>query len=71
MSFARLDELCRKLEALGHAEAMLQVDEAVSMPPGGGEKRAEAMGTIAGLAHELATSPAVGDWIAAAKAENL
>jgi len=71
MSFARLDALCRKLEALGHAEAMLQVDEAVSMPPGGGEKRAEALGTIAGLAHELATSPAVGDWIAAAKAENL
>ena len=61
MSFARLDELCRKLEALGHAEAMLQVDEAVSMPAGGGEKRAEAMGTLAALAHDLATAPAVDD----------
>ena len=40
MSFAQIDALCRRLEALDHAQAMLGVDEAVNMPEGGGEKRA-------------------------------
>ena len=43
MSFAQIDALCRRLEALGHAQSMLGVDEAVMMSEGGGEKRAEAM----------------------------
>ena len=30
MSFAQLDQLCRRLEALAHAQAMLGVDEAVA-----------------------------------------
>ncbi len=71
MSFAKLDELNRKLEALEHAQAMLSVDEAVSMPPGGGGKRAEAMGTLAGMYHEMASSPHVAEWIAAAEMEEL
>ncbi|MFO1121398.1 MAG: carboxypeptidase M32 [Hyphomicrobiales bacterium] len=71
MSFARLDALGRRLEALGHAETMLAVDEAVTMPSGGGEKRAEAMSTLAALAHELATAPEIADWIAAAADEDL
>jgi carboxypeptidase Taq len=71
MSFAKLDELCRKLEALEHAQAMLSVDEAVQMPAGGGEKRAEAMAMLAGMAHEMATAPEVGDWLAAAEQEPL
>lgn len=71
MSFAKLDELCRKLEALGHAQSMLGVDEAVNMPAGGGEKRAEAMATLAAMRHQMTTSPEVGDWLAAAEAEAL
>ena len=71
MSFARIDELCRKLEALDHAQSMLGVDEAVQMPSGGGEKRAEAMGTLAGLSHEMASAPHIADWIAAAEVEAL
>ena len=43
MSFAKLDELGRKLEALEHALAILGADEATHMAVGGGEKRAEAM----------------------------
>src|SRR5690606_25192805 len=70
-AFARLDELCRKLEAVGHAQSMLSVDEAVMMPPGGGEKRAEAMSVLAGLYHEMATAPEIGDWLSAAEAEPL
>jgi carboxypeptidase Taq len=71
MSFAKLDDLGRKLEAIGHAQSMLGVDEAVNMPSGGGEKRAEALGTLAGLHHEMATAPEIADWIAAAEAEPL
>lgn len=71
MSFAELDHLCRRLEALGHAQAMLGVDEAVNMPDGGAEKRAEAMSVIASMAHEMATAPHIADWIGKAETEDL
>ena len=71
MTFKKLDELGRKLEALDHAQSMLGVDEAVQMPAGGGEKRAEAMAMLAGMYHEMATTPYVKDWIAAAETEPL
>uniref|UniRef100_UPI0035B332DB carboxypeptidase M32 n=1 Tax=Aestuariivirga sp. TaxID=2650926 RepID=UPI0035B332DB len=71
MSFAELDHLCRRLEAIGHAQAMLGVDEAVNMPEGGGEKRAEAMSVLASMAHEMATAPHIAEWIAKAEGEDL
>jgi carboxypeptidase Taq len=70
-AFPKLDELCRKLEALEHAQSMLGVDEAVMMPVGGGEKRAEAMSVLAGLYHEMATAPEVGDLLSQAETETL
>ncbi|MGE4253194.1 MAG: carboxypeptidase M32 [Parvibaculaceae bacterium] len=69
MSFARLDDLGRRLEALEHARAMLGVDEAVQMPVGGGEKRAEALAMLAGLHHDFATQPEIADWLDAAESE--
>ncbi len=71
MSFAKLDAHLKKLEALSHAQSVLSVDEAVMMPHGGGEKRGEAMAGLAALYHEMAASPQVGDWLAAAEAEDL
>jgi carboxypeptidase Taq len=71
MSFSKLDAHCRRLESLEHALAMLRVDEAVQMPAGGGEKRAEAVATLAAMYHTKATAPQVGEWIAAAEAEDL
>jgi carboxypeptidase Taq len=50
---------------------MLSVDEAVQMPSGGGEKRAEAMSMLAGMYHEMATAPQIAEWIGAAKDEAL
>ncbi len=41
------------------------------MPKGGGEARAEAIATLEGLIHELATEPRIADWVAAAKTEEL
>jgi carboxypeptidase Taq len=70
-AFSKLDALCRKLEAIEHAQSMLGVDEAVQMPVGGGEKRAEAMSVLAGMYHDLASAPAVADWIGAALDEPL
>jgi carboxypeptidase Taq len=71
MSFQKLDESCRRLEALEHAMAILGADEATHMAPGGGEKRAEAMSTLAGMYHRQATAPEMGDWLAAAEEEDL
>jgi carboxypeptidase Taq len=71
MSFAKLDELCRKLEALEHALAILGADEATHMAVGGGEKRAEAMAGLAGMLHARSTQPEIADWIEAAEREPL
>lgn len=71
MSFARLDELCHRLEALEHALAILGADEATHMAVGGGEKRAEAMAGLAGMLHSRATDPQIADWLEAAGEEDL
>ncbi len=71
MSFAQIDALCRRLDALDHAQSMLGVDEAVNMPEGGGEKRAEAMSVLASMYHEMASAPHIAEWIAKAEAEDL
>ncbi|MEO6012934.1 MAG: carboxypeptidase M32 [Devosia sp.] len=70
-AFDKLADLGRKLEALEHAQSMLSVDEAVMMPIGGGEKRAESMAMLAGMYHEMATAPEIADWLAAATEEPL
>jgi carboxypeptidase Taq len=71
MSFAKLDELCRKLDSLSHALSMLGVDEAVMMPEGGGAKRAEAIAGLSGMYHDMAAAPHIAEWIAAAENETL
>ncbi|MBN9037439.1 MAG: carboxypeptidase M32 [Rhizobiales bacterium] len=71
MSFQKLDELCRRLDALDHAIAILGADEATHMAVGGGEARAEAMSVLAGMYHRQATDPQVEEWIGAAEAEEL
>ncbi|GGA47701.1 carboxypeptidase M32 [Pelagibacterium lentulum] len=71
MSYAQLEALGRKLEAVDHAIAILSADEATNMPVGGGEKRAEAVAHLAGLRHETFTAPEIADWLDAAKSEDL
>jgi carboxypeptidase Taq len=71
MSFQKLDELSRKLDSLSHALSMLGVDEAVMMPEGGGEKRAEAIASLSGMYHDMAAAPHIADWIAKAESETL
>ena len=71
MSFTNGDDLGINLEALEHAQAMLSVDEAVQMPSGGGDKRAEAMSMLAGMYHEMASAPLIAEWIAEARNDDL
>ena len=71
MSFQKLDELGRRLEALDHALAILGADEATHMAVGGGDARAEAMSVLAGMYHRQASAPEIADWIDAAEAEDL
>ncbi len=71
MSYAALESLNRKLEALSHAQSMLGVDEAVMMPEGGGAARGNAMSTLAGMMHEMAASPEVGELLDRADREDL
>lgn len=71
MSFQKLDELGHKLEALEHALAILGADEATHMAVGGGEKRGEAMASLAGMLHRQASAPEIADWITAAETEDL
>lgn len=71
MSFQKLDELGRRLEALEHALSILGADEATHMAVGGGTKRAEAMSTLSGLYHAQITARHIADWIDAAHNEDL
>ncbi len=71
MSYEKLDTHNLKLAGLDHALAILGADEATSMPVGGGDQRAQAMATLSGMRHELASAPHVADWIDAAQNEDL
>jgi carboxypeptidase Taq len=50
---------------------MIGWDEAVMMPSGGGEARADAMATLEGLIHELSVAPHVSELIAEARQQAL
>lgn len=71
MSYEKLDQLGRRLEALEHANAILGADEATHMAVGGGEARAEAMSVLSGMYHNMATQPEIGDWLSAAEQQDL
>lgn len=71
MSFEKLDDLNKTLASLDHAMSILGADEATNMPEGGGDQRAEALSTLAGMRHEQASAPHIADWIAEAEAEDL
>jgi carboxypeptidase Taq len=58
------DELLRRLGAISDVQrslALLAWDEETKMPPAGAAARAEQQGTLARIAHELATTPELGE----------
>jgi carboxypeptidase Taq len=67
-AYARLRARFARIAALEEAAAVLHWDASAMMPPGGGAARGEQLATLAGLAHELLTAPAMADDLAAAEA---
>ncbi len=58
------EELLTELRAvalLGSCSAVLGWDEQTYMPPGGAEHRANQLGLLAGMGHERATAPRIGE----------
>lgn len=70
-AYRQLAEKMTKLSHLNHLRAMTEWDEAVMMPAGGGESRAQALATLAGIMHEIETDEKMGDTIVQAKKETL
>lgn len=66
MSYLALEQRYRELGHLAHVQAMLGWDEAVMMPTGGGQRRADALATLAAMKHRAITSGESGEWLAAA-----
>lgn len=65
-AYAQLETRFRRLSALSGALAMLEWDQAVMMPAGGAEARADQMATLGLLRHESLTAPEMGELLAAA-----
>ncbi len=68
-AYRAVEDLARRGHRLDHARAMLKWDEAVMMPAGGSDARAETLAELAVLSHENASRPEIPDLIATAWAE--
>jgi carboxypeptidase Taq len=64
-----LDARLGDVADLRHAADLIEWDERVGMPPGGGPVHGEMQATVRRIAHEQFSAPAVGDLIAAAQHE--
>jgi len=69
-AYARLEQKFARIATLNEATSMLGWDAAAIMPEGGAEARGEQIATLAGLSHELLTSPAIAEDLAAAARPN-
>ena len=59
--YANLTDELKKTALLGSCSSVLSWDEQTYLPPGGAEHRANQLGLLAGLVHERATSPRLGE----------
>ncbi len=60
-AYDQLVEELRGAQLLRSCAAVLEWDEQTNLPPGGAEHRSNQLGLLAGLIHERATSPRIGD----------
>jgi carboxypeptidase Taq len=67
-AYDRLRARFARIATVNEASSMLRWDASVMMPPGGAEARGEQLAVLSGLAHELATAPALADDLAEAEA---
>lgn len=62
-AYERIERVSRRIYQLAHLGAIAGWDEAVNMPKGSGQARAEALAELASLQHETLTAPEVGEWL--------
>ena len=60
----------RQTEALSAVAERLSWDQETVMPPGAAEQRSEEMGALETVLHARRTDPRLGEWLAAATAED-
>ncbi len=70
-SYQHLKEIFQQLAHLRHVSSICHWDEAVMMPSGGGQARAEALATLHTLQHKLLTDPQVKNSLEEAKKATL
>jgi carboxypeptidase Taq len=68
-SYEELISRVRETSTLGSTASLLSWDQETMMPPGGVEHRARQMSQIAGLVHQWATDPRIGDLISECEAD--
>lgn len=71
MSYQKLEQHQQQLHKLTHLQAISRWDQAVMMPSGGNEARAEAMAELDVLIHQKRTAPTLAEWISQAESEQL
>ncbi len=62
-AYQQLERIFGRLAALGDAEGFLHWDSSVMMPPAGAASRAEQIGALKAVRHEIITSEEVGELI--------
>lgn len=67
-AYEQMSALLREVSTLHAALGILGWDEQTMLPPGAADARARQKAALAGVAHEKASSPALGDAIAACEA---
>jgi len=70
-AYAELLQLTRNEAVLSSCVDLLQWDEEVCMPRGGGEHRAEQMALVAGLVHDRGTDPRYDELLSTVEASSL
>ncbi len=63
-TYTKLTTELRRIALLGSCNSVLGWERETYMPDGGAELRAEQMSLLAGLHHQWATAPQIGDWLA-------
>lgn len=70
MSYEKLTEHFRRLAQYEELGAIVQWDQAVNMPPAAGESRANALGALARLQHDVTADARVAEWLEEANQES-
>lgn len=66
-AYRRLEEHFEEIDRLGEVLATLRWDDAVMMPSGGADARADQMAMLEGMRHERLTDERLDDWIRKAR----